>query len=178
MKSISLTTSRRNAMFAEAFKIFSGALLLCFASFVKIPLFFTPVPVTLQTFVVFLIGGWMSPAAAAASVMLYISAGLFGAPFFANAGWGLAYLLGPTGGYLVGFLTAAALISVLKNICPKFLAMVAGIAVIYLCGALWLKVGFAMTPRQIFSFGILPFIVPDLMKALLASLISGRLSRR
>lgn len=179
MKIKVLTTKRQAILAAEMFKVFSFFLLLCFSSFIKIPLFFTPVPVTMQTFVVFLAALFLRPVQASGAVALYILAGIFGAPFFANAGWGIPYLLGPTGGYLLGFLAAAALMSALLpkavSFVAKFCVMTFGIAVIYLCGSLWLWLGYKMGPGQVFLLGMAPFMLPDAFKAAAAILINEKL---
>lgn len=186
MTTFSVILSKENALSASCLKIGVMTTLLCFSSFVKIPLFFTPIPVTLQTFVVFLAAGLLSPVEAFVSVAAYIAIGVFGAPFFANAGWGIPYLLGPTGGYLLGFLAAAWMMSNLRHILPlrtvagSFACMALGIVVIYACGGLWLAAGLRMTALQVLYLGMLPFLLPDLMKAWIAAWICEclRKSRR
>ncbi len=172
--------SKKNTLAAFAMKTGAMTVLLCFSSLVRIPLFFTPVPVTLQTFVVFLAGGLLSPVEAFVSVAAYIAIGVFGAPFFANAGWGIPYLLGPTGGYLLGFLAAAWMMSSLrqvlslKTVAGSFTIMALGMAVIHACGALWLVAGLRMTVLQALALGSLPFVLPDLMKAWIAAWICAQ----
>ncbi|MFA5039091.1 MAG: biotin transporter BioY [Candidatus Omnitrophota bacterium] len=178
MRFFQLTLAREKVVLLDIVKVFSAAILLCLSAFIRIPLFFSPVPVTMQTFVVFLIGGIMSPALACASIALYISAGIFGAPFFANAGWGIPYVLGPTGGYLLGFFSAAAAMAALRSFVPRFFSMLVGIVIIYLCGGLWLKAGYGMSWQQVFYLGMLPFFVPDIIKARVASWICDKVSGR
>jgi biotin transport system substrate-specific component len=84
-----------------------GALLLTVAAYIKVP--FWPVPLTMQTFVVLVVGAAYGARLGAATVTLYLAEGAAGLPVFAGGG-GLAYMAGPTGGYLVGFLAAAAVI--------------------------------------------------------------------
>ncbi len=180
MMTFDVILSKKNAWAASVLKTGVLTVLLCFSSFIKIPLFFTPVPVTLQTFVVFLAGGFLSPAEAFMSVVAYIAIGVFGAPFFANAGWGIPYLLGPTGGYLLGFLAAAWMMSevrfalALRTVAGNFVCMALGMVVIHACGALWLMAGLRMTALQALLFGSLPFVLPDLMKAWIAAWICAQ----
>jgi biotin transport system substrate-specific component len=149
-------------------------ILLCFSAFIKIPLFFTPVPVTMQNLVVFLAGALLGPWLGFSAVLSYLALGAFGVPLFANSGAGLVYLCGPTGGYMLGFLAAAFLIGFLlerfktKNFFFLFGAMLCGMSVIYLFGGLWLSVGYGWSANRIFSLGILPFLLPDLAKTFLA----------
>jgi biotin transport system substrate-specific component len=169
--------SKEKTMMTTVLKVSAMTVLLCFSSLIRIPLFFTPVPVTMQTFVVFLAAGLLGPAAAFTSVGLYIAIGMWGAPFFANAGWGIPYLLGPTGGYLLGFLAAAWIVSALRQALSQrtvpgiFMSMAFGMLVIHVCGALWLVAGLRMTALQALSLGSLPFVLPDLMKAWVAAWI-------
>ncbi|MDD5019184.1 MAG: biotin transporter BioY [Candidatus Omnitrophica bacterium] len=180
MTILTAALSKERTLLTGALKIGAMTTLLCFSSFVKVPLFFTPVPVTMQTFVVFLAAGILGPAQAFVSVAAYIAIGVWGAPFFANAGWGVPYLLGPTGGYLLGFLAAAWMTSklrgalALKTAAGSFACMALGMVVIHVCGVLWLMAGLRMTALQALSLGSLPFILPDLMKAWAASWICVR----
>jgi len=152
--------------------------LLVVASLVKVPLFFTPVPVTLQTFVVLLAGACLGPVYGAMSVGLYLTYGALGAPFFAGTTAGTAYLAGPTGGYLLGFLPAVGLVGFLRQrlshpaIWAKTLVMLAGVAVIYTCGGLWLTLGFGWNVQQVLLLGVGPFIGVDLVKAFMAAVAS------
>ena len=99
---------------------------------VRIPLPFTPVPITGQTFAVLLVGAVLGSRRGAASLLLYLMQGLVGLPFFAGGTSGLAILLGPTGGYLVGFIVAAYLVGLLaargldRRIPSALLAFLAG----------------------------------------------------
>ncbi|HKY33412.1 MAG TPA: biotin transporter BioY [Candidatus Polarisedimenticolia bacterium] len=103
-----------------------------------------PVPLTLQVVAVLLAGAFLRPRAAFASMALFLGAGLGGAPVFSGGGWGAAYLLGPTGGYLLGFLAAAPLVSWLlrgrSGPAAMALSMAAGVAVIHVLGVLHLAI--------------------------------------
>jgi biotin transport system substrate-specific component len=151
--------------------------LLSIASLVKVPLPFTPVPVTLQVFVVALAAGLLGPARSSAAVLLYVILGVAGAPVFANAGTGFLYMAGPTGGYLLGFLGAAWIIGVLREVFPSkklaviFFQMAAGVAAVYLLGGCWLSVGWGWDAPRIWTLAIAPFVGADVAKVFMAALI-------
>ncbi len=151
--------------------------LLSIASLVKVPLPFTPVPVTLQVLVVALAAGLLGPGRGSAAVLLYVVLGAAGAPVFANAGAGFLYMAGPTGGYLLGFLGAAWIIGVLREAFPSkkisiiFFQMAAGVAVVYLLGGCWLSVGWGWAAPRIWTLAIAPFVGADIAKVFLAALI-------
>ena len=154
--------------------ILTGSLFVAAMAQVRIPLPFTPVPLTGQTFAVLLVGAGLGSRRGAASLLLYLLQGIIGLPVFAGGASGLAVLLGPTGGYLVGFVVAAYLIGLLaargldRRIPSAFLAFLAGEAVIYLFGVAWLSV-FLGFQRAIMA-GFLPFLIGDALKLVAAAL--------
>jgi biotin transport system substrate-specific component len=159
-----------------------GSLLVAICAHVSIPLLFTPVPITLQTFAVLLLGLLLSPRAAAASLLLYLAEGAAGLPVFSPySPAGMLHLLGPTGGYLLSFPIAAALTAFLRTRIapPRFaaslLAATAGSSVILLCGAAW----FATITRQppIFTLAVLPFLPGDILKIAAATGAAAGLRR-
>lgn len=146
---------------------------------VTIPLPFTPVPITLQVMAVLLAGLVLGPKAGAASQLAYLAAILAGLPLDARA-LGPAALTGPTAGYLLAFVPAAFVTGWLAEKLPtrrasRFLAALAGVAVIYAGGLAWLAptVG---SLRTAWKLGVAPFILVDLGKALVATAVaeSGR----
>lgn len=153
---------------------------LCFSALIKIPLLFTPVPITLQTMVVCLSGAFLGPRLGLAAVASYLALGVFGVPLFTQTGCGLGYFFGPTGGYLIGFLLASVFVATLiRAIQPKslvilFAIMFCAMLVIYFIGCLWLCVGYRWTLKNVFFLGAVPFVMPDMLKALLAALIYKR----
>jgi biotin transport system substrate-specific component len=154
----------------------AGALAL--ASQFALPIPGTPVPLTLQPFVVVLAGLLLGPVDAAAAMVVYIVAGLAGLPVFAPIGApGLARLLGPTGGYILAYPVAAAVAGRLgagkSSYATRSLAAMAGILVLYLGGLTQLAVitgnlGLAAI------MGVVPFVAADAVKALVAGALSGR----
>ncbi len=155
--------------------------LLCFASLIKIPLFFTPVPVTLQNFVVLLAASFLGARLGLISVGSYLAMGIFGVPLFANAGSGILYLFGPTAGYLFGFLFATWLVATLlrsvdrKNFFVCYAVMMIGLLSIYFTGGMWLAIGYGWDISRILYLGVLPFIAGDIMKAFVATLICQKI---
>ena len=153
----------------------TGSLLIWLAAKIQIP--FYPVPMTMSTFAVLAIGmayGWRLGTA---TILLYLAEGAMGLPVFAGSpekGIGLAYMLGGTGGYLVGYVFAAAAVGMLaergwdKNVLTTGLAMLIGNALIYVPGLLWLGTLFGWD-KPIIEWGLAPFVLGDLTKLALAA---------
>lgn len=155
--------------------VVGGSLLVALAAQVAVPLPFSPVPVTGQTYAVLVVGAALGARLGAVALVLYVLEGVVGLPVFAPGGAvGLARLTGPTGGYLVGFVVAAALVGALaqfgwdRSITTSILAMLGGEIVIYVFGLPWLA---AFVPiERVLVAGLLPFIPGDLVKLVLAAL--------
>lgn len=167
-------TSRISTM--DVLAVVAGSLLLTVSAKIQVP--FYPVPMTMQTLVVIGLGLALGPVRGAAAVALYLTQGALGLPVFAGTpekGIGLAYMMGPTGGYLAGYLPAAALAGWLaergwdRNAFTAMLAALLAGAVIYVPGLLWLGsvVGW---DKPVLAFGLYPFIPGDVMKAVLAAI--------
>ena len=147
-----------------------GSLLLTISAKVQIP--FYPVPMTMQTLVVLMIGMSYGAPLAALTIFLYLFQGAVGLPVFANGG-GLAYMMGPTGGYLVGFFLSATLLGILasngwgKTWQTTAVAMILGVGVIFAMGISWLAmfIGF----KGALINGFFPFIYADFLKIIIAS---------
>ena len=137
----------------------------------KIPLY--PVPVTGQTLVVLLIGMTYGPRLGGITMAAYLFEGALGLPVFAGGAAGVAVLMGPTGGYLFGFLLASAAMGYLaergigRTAASTITAMVIGNCVIYLCGVFWLAnfIGF----DKAVAAGVLPFLYGDALKLFVAA---------
>ncbi len=172
-----LTPSQRVAA------IIIGNLLLILSAKIQIP--FWPVPMTMQTFVVLMIGAILGARAAAAAVALYLFEGGLGFPIFAGTperGIGVAYMYGPTGGYLIGFLVAALAIGVasdrgwIKSLLGSTIAMIAGHAIILTLGVAWLArlSGF----EAAIATGLTPFWAATVLKTAMAVALYEVLRRK
>ncbi len=165
--------SRRRGLAYQLSLIVGGSLLIAVLAQVAIPLPFTPVPITGQTYAVLLVGAALGSRRGALSVLLYVVEGGLGLPFFAGAASGWGRLLGPTGGYLAGFVLAAWLAGWLaergwdSRFRTAVLAMAAAQLVIYAVGVAWLAV--FVGPGRVLPLGVVPFLPGDLLKMLLAA---------
>ena len=162
--------------------VLTGSALVAVCSHIALPLWFTPVPLTLQPFAVLLLGLLLSPRLAAATLGAYLLEGAAGLPVFTPGlalGAGVAHLLGPTGGYLMSYPAAAALVSwVRRRLPPGFgsalLSSTMGNVMILLCGFAWLTVSTHMAVASAFALGVLAFLPGDALKVVLAAgLVSG-----
>jgi biotin transport system substrate-specific component len=155
--------------------ILLGALLVAALAQVEIPLPFTPVPITGQTFGVLLVGATLGSKRGAASLASYLGMSALGLPFFAGGARGLDILIGATGGYLIGFVVAAYVIGLLaeqgleRNVRTSIIPFLVGTIIIYACGVAWLAVVLGSVGKAI-TAGLLPFLIGDATKLLAASL--------
>lgn len=170
-------TSIKGLVYAALFGALTAA-----GALMVIPL--PPVPVTAQTFFLnvsaILLGGQLG----ALSQVIYVMLGIVGIPVFAGGKAGLGVLFGPTGGYLFGFIIAAFVIGVVnrtkKNagIFWHIFSMLIGMLIIYLLGSIQLSLVAKMSFQKALAVGVLPFIPGDIIKIILAAIISSRLKSR
>ena len=164
----------------DAVAVVGFALLTAVAAQISIPLGFTPVPLTGQTFAVLLAGGVLGSRRGGLSMLLYVALGAIGLPFYADGAGGWTAATGATAGYLVGFIVAAIVVGLMaehgqdRKLSTSIPAFIAGTMIIYTIGAGWLAydLGLPLTaaagePSAI-SLGVAPFLVGDVIKALLA----------
>ena len=157
---------------------FIGSILLTISAKVKIP--FYPVPMTMQTFVVLFLGVSFGYKIGLATVGLYLFEGIIGLPVFSNSpekGIGLVYFMGPTMGYLVGFLVATFLAGYLNfktNIISIFFKLILSVSVIYILGILWLGnlIGW---DKPVIQLGASPFLLAELFKILILTLLAKKI---
>jgi len=153
--------------------VIAGTVFIALMAQVRIPLPFTPVPITGQTLAVVLAGACLGSKRGGASSLLYLLGGGLGLPVFTGFGAGIMHLTGPTGGYLFGFLPAAWLVGSLsergwdRNLRTNLMAMFLGSLVIYAFGFVWLGVFVGFDKALV--LGVLPFIPGDILKMLLAA---------
>ena len=159
------------------------ALFTALAAQISIPLGFTPVPVTGQTFAVLVAGGVLGANRGALSMGLYVALGAIGLPFYAEGSGGWTAATGATAGYLVGFVVAGFVVGKMaehgqdRKLSTSLPAFLAGSLIIYGFGATWLAyvLGLPLTAgagdSSAISLGVAPFLVGDVLKALLAGAI-------
>ena len=158
--------------------IFVGSIILAISAKVKIP--FYPVPMTMQTFVVLFLGISFGYKIALATIGLYLLEGIIGIPVFSNSperGVGLAYFTGPTMGYLIGFLSACYLASLIKindNFFKIFSKLILAVSTIYIFGVIWLGILIGWD-KPVFSLGVAPFLLAETFKILLLTLLVKKL---
>ena len=166
-----VTPSTATSALTRGALVVFGSLLLAVSAQFKIPLY--PVPVTGQTLVVLLIGMTYGPRLGGITMLAYLFEGALGLPVFAGGAAGVAVFMGPTGGYLFGFLLAGVAMGYLaergmgRTVLSTIAAMVLGNSVIYLCGALWLANFIGL--GQAIAEGVLPFLYGDALKLAVAA---------
>jgi biotin transport system substrate-specific component len=161
------------SLISDAALVVAGAGLTAGLAQVAVPLW--PVPITGQTLAVLLVGGSLGALRGTLSLMLYALVGVLGAPIFsdASAGWGV--VAGPTGGYIVGFVLAAALTGWLaeRRWDRKFLggmvSYLAGSAVVFLVALPWLAATLDLNVQRTLEVGLYPFIIGGVIKAVIAA---------
>jgi biotin transport system substrate-specific component len=157
-----------------------GSIILAISSKVKIP--FYPVPMTMQTLVVLMIGIGFGWKLGVATIALYLFEGIIGLPVFSGTpekGIGLVYFTGPTMGYLIGFLAAAYYSGKFvynNNIVMNFLKLFFATSLIYIFGMIWLggQIGW---DKPIFELGAQPFLLAELFKILIATLAISQIKK-
>ncbi len=168
------------SVFAQAFWVAAFAAATAVGARLEIP--HDPVPYTLQTLVVLLAGAFLGPVNGAASQILYLVSGVLGAPVFAGGTFGLARLLGPTGGYLLAFPLAAAVVGLIvgqrNTLARSLAAMSAGLLVVFFSGTLYLYAIALHSFSTSVNAGLLIFSWWDLLKLGAAAMIFSAASRR
>jgi len=171
------TAIRRNTIAAKLALVVGGAALIALCAQISIPLPFTPVPITGQTFAVLLVGSALGAMLGLASTALYVLVGIIGAPVYADGAHGWSVITSATGGYLVGFMLAGVLVGLLAQLGwdRKFStasgSMLAGNVVVYLVGLPWLAVVLNTNLDKTLEYGLYPFVVGDVLKLYLAAAV-------
>mgnify|MGYP001243460463 FL=1 len=167
-------TISNNKLIKSFIIIILGSVLLTISAKIKIP--FYPVPMTMQTFMVLFLGISFGYKIGVSAVMLYLLEGILGLPVFSNSpekGVGIAYFVGPTMGYLIGFIFASFLAGFLKynsNFFLTFIKLLLSTSIIYILGVIWLGslIGW---DKPILQLGVYPFLLAELFKILLLTLL-------
>ena len=157
-----------------------GSILLTISAKIKIP--FYPVPMTMQTFVVLFLGISFGYKVGVTTICLYLLEGIAGLPVFSNSpekGIGIAYFVGPTMGYLIGFIFACFLAGYFKynsNYLINFLKILVSTSIIYIFGVIWLGTLIGWD-KPILQLGVFPFLLAEFFKMLLLTLLIKKVIR-
>lgn len=161
-----------------------GSLLVAVCAHLMVPLWFTPVPITLQTFAVLLLGLLLSPGLAASAMALYLLEGMAGLPVLSPVGAvGFLHIFGPTGGYLLSYPAAAAFTSWLRRrigrdgFAGSALAAATGSVVILVSGAAWFAIVSHQSAGTVFALSVAPFLPGDILKVAAAAGVTAGLRR-
>jgi len=166
----------RTGILGDVLLVCAGTALVSLAAQVSVPLGFTPVPISGQTFAVLLVGASLGSIRGAASLALYLLIGLAGAPVYSEQKGGWEIFSGATGGYLVGFMVAAAVVGLLaergwdKRVATSVSAMLTGSVIIYVFGLVWLHRYLEASWEATLTAGLYPFVPGDILKLYLAAL--------
>ena len=166
---------RLNARVRDVVLVIAGALFIYLTARVSIPVPGSPVPITGQTFGVLLVGGALGFRRGLIGVALYVLLGVVGLPFFAEGKGGLTVIWGATGGYLIGFMVAGAVVGRLaelgwdRRIGGALGAMLVGSLIIYAIGVPWLKIVTGWSVEDTIAKGLTPFLLGDTIKLVLAA---------
>lgn len=169
-----------NVAFAASLGVLTAA-----GAYVIIPLPFSPVAVTGQTFFVLLAGLLLGARWGATAIVTYLIIGVAGFPVFSGGTGGIGILFGPTGGYLIGFVVAALIVGYIAQHAigkaPKYrrglfiAGMIVGSAIIYVAGVPWLAFSADLTLTEAVAVGLIPFVLGDVVKAVAAVLVAESL---
>jgi biotin transport system substrate-specific component len=167
----------RSNLITDTLLVLAGTGLVAGAAQISVKLPFTPVPITGQTFAVVLVGASLGALRGTASLMLYLWLGVAGAPIYAHhdSGWGV--ITSASGGYIVGFILAAALTGFLaergwdRHFSSSVSAMLTGNVIIYLVGLPWLAVVLNTNLEKTLEYGLYPFVPGDIFKLYLAAAV-------
>ncbi|MFY1110880.1 MAG: biotin transporter BioY [Methanosarcinaceae archaeon] len=173
--SVAQSSELRKMVFASLFAAMTAA-----GAYIRIPLFISPVPVTLQTLFVFLAGSMLKSKWGTLCMLVYALLGIAGMPVFTGGASGPGVILGPTGGYIIGFILAAFVIGYLSEKSGKTdylsnaLYIGIGLVIVYAMGVAQLALVGKLDLLQAITLGVLPFIPGDLLKLAVAAHIASR----
>ncbi len=162
--------------------LFTALMAVC--SWISIP---TAIPFTLQTFGVFVTAGLLGGRRGTLTIVIYLLLGAVGLPVFSGFTGGIGHMLGPTGGYIIGFIFTALIMWLAEHLYGKadrvlILSMIAGLIVCYAFGTAWFMTVYTKNTGEIglmtaLSWCVIPYIIPDIIKIILAVILTRRLRR-
>jgi biotin transport system substrate-specific component len=168
----------RTDLLTDALLVVAGTALVSIAAQISISLPFTPVPITGQTFAVLLVGASLGAVRGTASLLLYLVAGIAGAPIYAHHDRGWDVIVSASGGYIVGFVVATAVTGWLaerrhwdRRFSSSVSAMLTGNVIIYLVGLPWLAVVLNTNLDKTLEYGLYPFVPGDIFKLYIAAAV-------
>jgi biotin transport system substrate-specific component len=155
------------------------AALIAVCAWIAIPL---TVSITLQTFAICLTAGLLGWKRGTLTVIVYILLGMVGLPVFTGFKSGIAAVTGPTGGYIIGFIFTALIVGLAsdkigKKIWQNIIFMIIGVLVCYLFGTIWFTIAYKVTFVSALSTCVIPFLIPDAVKIVLAAVLTNRLKK-
>jgi len=175
------TLTKRQSVAITISAAFAGSLIIALLARLSIPVPFSPVPITGQVFGILFLGAVLGSRIGTLSVIMYISEGLIGLPVFAGGSLGFLYLLGPTGGYLIGFIPAVYLVGYLSEIgftnkiYTTLIIMIFGTLVIFIFGISWLAISAGF--ETALSIGLYPYLSWAAIKIILATVVAYSINR-
>ena len=155
---------------------------LCILAPISIPVFISPVPISLGVLAVYLTAYVLSPLDATISVIIFILLGTFGLPVFSGYSGGLSKLVGPTGGYIIGFLFTVYISSIFihmkKGIIFDVIGMITGLALCYILGTIWFSYQQGKGFIASLLLCVVPFLIGDAIKIIVAVILGTQLNKR
>lgn len=180
---MSSTTYSKSLSLKDMILISIFTAILAALAYIAIPMPFSPVPVTGQTFGIMLVGMILGKKRGVVSILLLIALGAIGVPVFSGARAGLGVVFGPTGGYIISWLAAVVVIDIIYKTIKGFkgallAGFIGGVVVVYAIGVPWLAFSTGMSIPAAFMVGGLPFIPGDLFKVAVASWTAIRVPKQ
>lgn len=155
---------------------------LCILAPISIPVFISPVPVSLGVLAVYLTAYVLSPVDSLISVIIFILLGTFGLPVFSGYSGGLSKLVGPTGGYIIGFLFTVYISSIFihmkKGIIFDVIGMITGLALCYILGTIWFSYQQGKGFIASLLLCVVPFLIGDAIKIIVAVILGTQINKR
>lgn len=145
-----------------------ASFVICLSGQISIPLWFTPIPIATRNSIILLMSALLGARRGSLATFLFLAQGLLGLPVFSNGHGGFQWFMGPTGGYLIGYLLASYLVgTIVEKYKSPILALTAGNLLIYFCGAGYLST-FVGGPVQALLLGVVPFLLGDFLKMIVS----------
>ncbi len=167
--------ARNHALLYDGIIVIAASLLMAILAQIRIPVAISPVPITGQTLGVILLGTLLGRIRGALAMLAYLLEGIAGLPVFAGGAAGLAYFIGPTGGFLIGFVAGAFVCGYLAEkgwnafFLTSVAAMILGLAAVYYFGLSWMLL--YVDSGRLFKIALIPFIPGEMIKIIAASLL-------